>query len=168
MSARFKLYLSLVVSLIATDQAVKAWARAAADGTEGRVFVPLWPGVFELKLVYNEGIAFGMLEGMGVMLAPVAVLIAAGAAWFSWKHPQERRLAHVTMALLSAGAIGNLIDRLWLGRVTDMFFIRLINFPVFNVADICITFAGAMLAFAAVQDLFHKKPPDETAPPEGR
>lgn len=140
------------------DQATKFWARSASGGIEGRSLLEPWPGVFELKLVFNKGIAFGLFQGAGTFLTPIAAVIAVGAAWYSVKHPKESRAVHVTMALLCAGALGNLIDRLAYGRVTDMFWIRAINFPVFNVADVCITVAGVLLALSVVLELFHGKP----------
>ncbi|MCH8978915.1 MAG: signal peptidase II [Armatimonadetes bacterium] len=149
---------------LALDQTSKFWARAAAEGVEGRIFLVPWPGVFEFKLVFNEGIAFGMLRGLGVWLAPIGVIIAGGAAWYSLKHPQESRATHVTMALLAAGAVGNLIDRIAFGKVTDMLWVRAINFPVFNVADVCITAAGAMLALSAISELFHREEEAEDSP----
>jgi lipoprotein signal peptidase len=60
------------------------------------------------------------------------------------------------MALLCAGALGNLIDRIWDKRVTDMFWFRAIDFPVFNVADVCITAAGVMLGVSVLGELFHR------------
>lgn len=135
-------------------------------GVEGRTFNALWPGTFELKLVYNEGIAFGMAQGAGMWLTPIAVAMAAGAAWYTYKHREDPLLTPVTMGLLASGAIGNLIDRLWMGKVTDMFWIRAINFPVFNVADICITAAGACLLWAGLKDALDKPEP-KTAIPAG-
>ena len=159
-----RLFFLLSGSALALDQASKFCARAMVDGVEGASILALWPGVFEFKLVYNEGIAFGMLQGLGVWLAPVGVIIAGGAIWYSLKHPQESRATHVTMALLSAGAVGNLIDRVAFGKVTDMLWVRAINFPVFNVADVCITFAGTMLALSAISELFHKGEEADEAP----
>ena len=104
-----------------------------------------WPGIFELTLTYNQGIAFGMFDGHGKFLSPIAIIIAAGATWYSLKHPDESWPSHLAMGLIGAGSIGNLIDRVWLGKVTDMFWFRLINFPVFNVADSCITVAVCIL-----------------------
>lgn len=153
----------LAASLLVVDQLVKWWARGAAEGVEGRVFWPIWPNVFELKLVYNEGIAFGMLQGMGVWLAPIAIVITWFALRYSYKHPQEPMLMHVTMGLLASGAVGNLIDRLVAGRVTDMFWIRAIDFPVFNIADICITIAGVLLVFGALREVVPKKKSAESA-----
>lgn len=151
-----RLFFTVAAVALALDQAAKFWARAAAEGTEGRSLFEIWPGVFELKLVFNEGIAFGMFQGAGVFLTPIAALIAGGSMWYSLKHRHEPPSTHVTMSLLCAGALGNLIDRLWLGKVTDMFWIRAIDFPVFNVADVCITVAGVMLALSVLMELFHK------------
>ncbi len=152
-----KTFFFIAFTMILVDQITKIWARGAANWTEGQTFLSLWPGVFELKLVYNRGIAFGLLQGSGVWLAPAALAIAVGAAWYSVKHRDEPRWSHVTMALLFAGAIGNLIDRVAFNQVTDLFYLRVIDFPVFNVADVCITVAGAMLALSALSEMFAKK-----------
>ncbi|MCH7905007.1 MAG: signal peptidase II [Armatimonadetes bacterium] len=153
-----RLFFGLSLTMLALDQFLKFWVRVAADETAGRSVAVLWPEVFELKLVYNEGIAFGMLQGIGLWLAPIALIIAGWAGYFSLKNPNEPRVAHITMALLAAGAIGNLIDRLALGKVTDMFWIRAINFPVFNVADACITVAGVLMTYRILAEIFTKRP----------
>ncbi len=145
----FLLFASLFAGMLALDQLTKLWARAAF--AVGQAF-PLWPDVFELTLTYNRGIAFGLFEGAGQLFAPIAIAIAAGAAWYSWKHPREPRVSHVALGLIAAGAIGNLIDRLWLGKVTDMLWIRAVNFPVFNVADVCITCAAGLLAIVWMRE----------------
>ena len=121
------LFGGLAVGLLVLDQLTKYWARHAAEFTEGRTIFPLWPGVFELKLIYNKGIAFGMLQGGGILLAPIAIIIAAAATYYSYRHPRQAKLVHVTMALLVSGAIGNLIDRLLMGKVTDMFWMAYPN-----------------------------------------
>ena len=159
-----RLFFWVAALALVLDQAVKYWVRFAAEGVEGRSLAVLWPNVFELKLVYNEGIAFGMFQGAGVWLTPVAALIAGGATWYSLRHKHEPKSTHVTMALLCAGALGNLIDRIALGKVTDMFWIRAIDFPVFNVADVCITIAGVMLGISVIAEFFHKHPEPHSDP----
>ncbi len=160
----FRVFLLIVPALFALDQFVKIWARMAAQGVAGRTIAPLWPGVFELKLVYNEGVAFGLMQGMAMLLTPVAVGIVAVSAWYSWKHPEDPTVSHVTAGLLASGALGNLIDRLSHGRVTDLFWIRLINFPVFNVADVCITLAGTLFVLGALREMLNKPTPREQDP----
>ena len=157
MKKGFRLFLTLTPLLFVIDQLVKVWARDTAKGIENTSLGAPIPGVFELKLVYNEGVAFGMFQGAGLLLAPVAVAITIIAAWYSWKNDSEKSVSHVTAALLASGALGNLVDRLAHGKVTDMFWIRAINFPVFNIADVCITIAGALLVLGAVGDLAGQK-----------
>jgi len=159
------LFWIVAIVAIVVDQAVKAWARHVfADNLAALSGAPL-PGSFEFTLTYNEGIAFGMFPGHGVFLAPVAILMSGGAIWYSFKHPREPVLAHVAMGLLAAGALGNLYDRLAHGKVTDMFYFRLINFPVFNVADSCITVAAVLLVYLwSVEALV--KPKQSASSPE--
>lgn len=131
------------VGMFVVDQAVKAWVRGhlnLGESTNGP-----WPGVFEIQRANNTGIAFGQLEGKGVWLTPVAVIIAVGAVWYVYRHSKESRWNHAAFGLLASGAVGNLYDRLNGGKVTDMFYFRAINFPIFNVADACITVSTIML-----------------------
>ena len=138
---RLLFWTALVLTLV-LDQAVKAWVRGNMVETQS---IALWPNVFELRFAYNTGIAWGQLEGKGVLLTPVALAIAGAAVWYVARHPAESRWNHVAFGLLASGALGNLIDRIAVGKVTDMFYFRLINFPIFNVADACITVATIML-----------------------
>lgn len=151
-------FLGYVVALISLDQLVKAWARTQAQGVEGRTFSALIPNIFELKLVYNKGIAFGMAQGAGVLLTPIAVIITGYAIYHVAKNKQDPPGVFTGLVLLASGAIGNLIDRLSpMGKVTDMFYLRIIDFPVFNVADAYITCAGAIIIFLGLKDSFAKK-----------
>lgn len=133
----------LFVVLLIADQMVKLWARNAFPNEHASMAVI--PNVLDLTVTYNKGIAFGMFQGFGPLLAPVAIAIAVGAAMHSMKHRNDSPWVHCAMALLAAGALGNLIDRLFLGQVTDMFHIRAFEFPVFNLADSCITVAATIL-----------------------
>lgn len=137
-------FLTWFAVFLALDQGVKAWVRGSLVLGE-KIALPI-PNVFELTLTYNKGIAFGFFQGSGVRFAPVAILITIWAFVFCRQHPSERRWVHIAAALLASGAIGNLIDRVWLGKVTDMLWFRAINFPVFNIADSCITIGAILFA----------------------
>jgi signal peptidase II len=144
LKSRIWIFVWVLIGTLILDQVVKGWAREAM--AEGQYIALPWPGVFELKLTYNQGVAFGMMQGMGKFLAPIAIAIAIGAGWYSFKHPTEGALSHVAMGLLASGALGNLYDRLFNPKgVTDMFYLRIIDFPVFNIADACITVATCLL-----------------------
>lgn len=140
----FRLFVLIVVVGLIIDQAVKIWIRQnlpIGGSWEGKP----WPGVFEITHTENLGIAFGMMQGLGAYLTPIAILIAVAATAYSYRSPQDGAYSHTAMALLASGALGNMIDRLMLGKVTDMFRARFIDFPVFNVADTWITIAAVML-----------------------
>lgn len=132
----------LFVSILIADQVIKFWARHAMNVNQSRTVIR---NVFDLTLTYNRGIAFGMFQGGGTLLAPIAIVIGLGGMLYSMKHRSESPWVHVAMALLSAGALGNLFDRMVAGKVTDMFQIRAFEFPIFNLADSCITVAACIL-----------------------
>ena len=135
----------IFLATLALDQASKWWIREVIARPHGDLGNGMpWPGVFELTYTTNKGIAFGMLQGAGVFLAPIAIAIAVAAWVYSHRNDGESNLSHTAMALLASGALGNLYDRLFRGEVTDIFWFRLINFPVFNVADSCITIAAGL------------------------
>jgi signal peptidase II len=157
----------LFVGMLVIDQLVKLAMRANFSIGQSRTLIP---GVLDLNLQYNEGIAFGKLQGFGIYLAPIAIVIAVGAIVFTYKHPQESGWAHASMGLLASGALGNMIDRVVLGRVTDMFETRFVKFPVFNVADSCITLAAAILIVKwGLEGLVRKDAPQDepSEPPAG-
>ena len=131
-----------LVTLV-TDQAVKTLVRHALF--EHQVLPRPWPGVVEITLSFNRGVAFGALQGFGLWLAPVAVVMTGMAIRHAHKNPGETRWVMSGLGLLCSGALGNLFDRVAFGKVTDMIWVRIVDFPVFNVADSCITAAAIML-----------------------
>ena len=154
--SKVPLFWILAISTLILDQVVKAWVRGALHEGQSWPGGPI-PGILEITLTYNKGIAFGMFQGMAKLMTPIALAIAGAAAWHSHKHKFEGTFHHIAMALLASGAIGNLIDRLFNPKgVTDMFLVRFSNitekwpfhlndFPVFNVADSCISIAMCFL-----------------------
>lgn len=107
--------------------------------------LPVIDGVLHLTYVRNLGAAFGLLPGAQPLFITTSVLVLVFVAGFWMKmRPVERTLV-VALALLCGGALGNLIDRIFLGKVTDFLDIALIDFPVFNVADIAIVFGVGLL-----------------------
>ena len=146
------LFAVIVVVMVIIDQIIKAWARHTFSVNLNAMQGAPFPGVFEFTLTYNQGVAFGMFQGHGVWLTPIAVLMSGGAAYYSIKNRNEPVITHVALGLLAAGSLGNLYDRLVAQRVTDMFYFRLINFPVFNFADSCITVAAVLFIGSVIFD----------------
>ena len=106
----------------------------------------LIPGVFQLHYLENRGAAFGILQNQRIIFVILTIIYLAALFWFLHRCPKNGRytLLHIIASVLTAGALGNFIDRLRLGYVVDFFYFSLINFPVFNVADIfvVISFIG--------------------------
>ena len=126
---------------------------------------PLIPGVFSLQYLENRGAAFGIMQGQKPFLITMTILILLVVGWIYFKMPHTKRFYPLRLVsiLLVAGAVGNLIDRIRLRFVVDFFFFELINFPVFNVADIfvvvaCILFVIVILFYYKDHELnFLKK-----------
>ena len=91
----------------------------------------------------NTGAAFGILPSMGDIIAILAVVVAIGIIYYFPRVPREDWTLRVAMGLTFGGALGNLIDRLTIGWVTD--YMSIWRFPVFNVADLCITMGVIVL-----------------------
>lgn len=132
-----------VVLLTALDQATKLWAVNALRSV-GEISVI--EGVFNLRYVENTGAAFSILQGKTFLLTIIPIVACIFMIYILSAKKINSKLGTWGIALILSGALGNLIDRIWRGAVVDMFDFELINFPVFNVADICVT-VGAVLFF---------------------
>ena len=137
----------LSVLVIVLDQATKYLAEMLLAMHQP---VPVLPS-FNLTLTYNTGAAFSFLAGAGGwqrwFFLGLGLLVSIGLiVWLHRLKPEEKWLA-AALALILAGAVGNLIDRVWLGQVID--FIQVYYdrwyFPVFNLADIAINIGAALL-----------------------
>ena len=129
------LWFALALLVILADQASKAWANDVLAASWIQV-----TGFFNLVLLRNTGSAFSFLANAGgwqkLLFSAVAIGVSAAMAAVIWKHSAEK-LAPAAAALVLGGAIGNLIDRLMLGSVTDFIDLHIgdIHWPAFNIAD---------------------------------
>lgn len=147
---RTGLVLGLAALWVVLDQATKIWAeQALADGRPVQVVGDL----LRFHLTYNSGAAFSLGTGMTGVLTVVGSIIVVVILWQAFK---VRSLPWaLALGLLLGGALGNLIDRYLrdpapgLGHVVD--FIRLPNFPIFNIADIGVTTAAALIVLLSLR-----------------
>lgn len=156
----------LAALLVAADQLLKAWALAnlQQDGNLIRVI----PGLLDWTLTFNTGAAWSMFSGSAGILAFGRLLVGLGILAYLVLRPQNRFLS-VILSMIAAGAIGNAIDGILRGRVTDMIHApflsavtRMINgqpFPIFNIADSCVVIGTILLLVASF--LPQKKPAGE-------
>ena len=151
---RTLLLFAVVTNLVLVDAVVK---ELAAGYLKGAAAISVIPGLFNLAYVENRGCAWGMFQGH---VWPLAVFGLAALAFLVWKWKAVfGAKALWTPAILFAGIVGNVIDRLFRGYVIDMFDFHwgASHFPCFNVADSCICIAvGLMLV-----DAWFGKPTDK-------
>lgn len=136
--------LNLLIPLIGivADQIVKYWA---ATDLQARGTIPLWEGVFHLTYCENTGAAFSMFSGQRWLLLAVTLVLLVGLLYALHKNWMQNAFGRTSLRLIISGAIGNMIDRILLGYVVDLFDFRLINFPIFNVADILLCVGVGMM-----------------------
>ena len=145
MKDRIKIIIFAAVTAIlaAVDQYTKY---LAAAGLKNRPAFRIIDGVLELTYLQNRGAAWGMLEGRQGFFAVLTVLVLIAIVYVIIRTPFTKKYVPVNIAatLLAAGALGNFIDRCMYGYVRDFIYFRLINFPVFNVADCYVTIGLAL------------------------
>jgi len=135
----------LCAVVIAADQVAKAVVRSEIVlGEEVDVLGPLG-----FTHTHNTGVAFGLAGGTGAPLI-IVMLAALGVVTYLFARDPARPGMWVASGLLAGGAVGNLIDRIGAGHVTD--FIELPPWPPFNVADVCITFGVVLLVLIYLRE----------------
>lgn len=146
---RISHYLLAVVTLIAAvilDQ----WTKyLAVLNLKNQTPYTLIEGVFKLQYLENRGAAFGMLQNQRMFFYICVVIIAVFVIWFYQRVPITNRYLPLRLCsiFVLAGGIGNFIDRVKLNYVVDFFYFELIDFPIFNVADIYVTCSMFALVF---------------------
>ena len=159
------LYAVLVAALVALDQLVKYLVVQQIPLGE---HVPFLPHLLDLTYVENSGAAFSMFSQHTWVLTLISlvlsVVLAVGVFKPLFRHPFGR----TALALLLAGAVGNLIDRALQGYVVDMFHVLFMEFAVFNVADICVVVGGfaAVVYYLFFYEKLEGKSKDTGAPKE--
>ena len=129
--------LIVAAGAVVADQLSKLWV---VQGIPLYARVEALPGVFHLTYVQNTGAAFSSFQGMQWLFAVIFALFTVAVIWeFSKKRLPFTTFDRWCIALVYAGGLGNMIDRIRLGYVVDMIAVDFINFPVFNVADCFIT-----------------------------
>lgn len=149
-------FIGFDILLVFLDQITKYWAQISLKGTNG---ISIIPGIFRLQYLENRGAAFGMFQNKLLFLGLMTVVILAGLIYVYLKVPRTKRFIPIEYIciFISAGAIGNFIDRILHNYVTDFFYFELIDFPIFNVADCYVTVCAILLL---VLGIFYYKEED--------
>lgn len=145
------LLLGVAGASVALDQWSKHWATANLAFREP---VHLVGDLLTLTYTRNSGIAFGMFAGKNFPFYIFSIVAALAVFWLWSRHPRLHAARQWSLALILGGAIGNLVDRVRAGEVTDFILLawRGHEFPVFNVADVCVTCGVILFALVWTHD----------------
>ena len=148
-------YLILVLAVLIADQTSKAWATAKLQFLDTMEIIP---NLFRFTYARNRGVAFSLLADskfeMKWILAGISTLAAVGVGYYLVRTANNKRLSF-SLALLLAGIVGNLIDRVRLGEVVDFIdfhWYEKYTWPTFNIADAAICVGAALLAIEMMRE----------------
>ena len=160
-------YLAITGGVFLIDQTTKAWAvRRLRFGDD----IPVIPGFLNFAYAQNTGVAFSMLDDQGDTgrwgLSIVAGIAAVLVLYFFWRTPRSDDRIMGALALLLAGIVGNVVDRIRLGFVVDFIDVQFgsWHYPTFNVADMAICIGAGLL----ILDMFLSKKEQPETRPVGR
>ncbi|CZQ80953.1 signal peptidase II [Trichococcus ilyis] len=137
------IYYILAILLLALDQ----WSKLAIVNNFALHEVKeVLPGILSLFYIRNEGAAWGIFEGRMFFFFVITVVVVGAMVYNAHKQGFDKKIVGISYAFLLSGALGNFIDRMRLGYVVDMFRLDFIDFPIFNVADVCLTIGVILMA----------------------
>ena len=153
------LFSLLSLALLALDQWVKRYITLTLPLGEPR---PLLPGFVELKTIHNYGAAWSSFSGARWLLVFATSCIVLAVLALLVRRVVRHPLGVLACCLIVSGGLGNILDRVRLGYVVDMFNFQFMDYPVFNVADICIV-SGCVLGLIYFQWFYEKHDKKEAA-----
>lgn len=136
---------AVMLACLLLDQFTKYLAAFYLKNKPAHVLID---GVLELQYFENTGMAFSLFQNRQLLIVLMGFVVMAVVLFFLFRLPEEKkfRIVHILLAVLIAGALGNLIDRLRLNYVVDFISFVLIHYPIFNVAD-CFIVVSTILLF---------------------
>ena len=142
--------IAIVIILILTicDQLLKSWVASSIVLGGSKQLIP---GIIELTNLRNSGAAWSIFEGQQTFFTIITIVAIIVIGYFIWQYRKNIPML-IGLSLIMAGTIGNFIDRLRQGYVVDMFEITFINFPIFNIADMCLTLGVIWLIICILKE----------------
>lgn len=134
------------IILITADQAIKLWANDVLKPVKVMDFIAVGDvHILDLRYVENTGAAFSSFSGARWFLVALVSVMLVALLIFTVKYKYKNTFFLVSVTMIMAGGIGNLIDRIRLGYVIDYLDVKLFNFAVFNFADVCVVLGAAFV-----------------------
>lgn len=156
----FVFSLIVIVLLTAADQLIKYLVvEKIAVGEIIKVIRFGSHDIFSLTHITNSGAAWSMMSGKTWFLIGLPLLVMIAAIVYMFIKRKESKLQMISLALIVAGGLGNLIDRIRLKEVVDYILFEPIDFPIFNFADICVTVGAVLFCvyFVIIEEINNKK-----------
>lgn len=142
--------IAIVIILILTicDQLLKSWVASSIVLGGSKQLIP---GIIELTNLRNSGAAWSIFKGQQTFFTIITIIAIIVIGYFIWQYRKNIPML-IGLSLIMAGTIGNFIDRLRQGYVVDMFETTFINFPIFNIADMCLTIGVIWLIICILKE----------------
>ncbi|MEF3309426.1 signal peptidase II [Paenibacillus sp. GYB004] len=143
-------YYLVAISSVFLDQ-ISKWK--VVNGMENGQSIPLVEGVFHLTSHRNRGAAFGILQNQQWLFIVITAVVTIVILYFLPKAYRTQRRTGYALSMILGGALGNFFDRIFRGEVVDMLDFTLIDFPIFNVADLFITIGALIMVVDILLDI---------------
>ncbi|MBU5284418.1 signal peptidase II [Limosilactobacillus reuteri] len=140
--------IGIILILTICDQLLKSWVASSIVLGGSKQLIP---GIIELTNLRNSGAAWSIFEGQQTFFTIITIIAIIVIGYFIWQYRKNISVL-IGLSLIMAGTIGNFIDRLRQGYVVDMFETTFINFPIFNIADMCLTIGVIWLIICILKE----------------
>lgn len=140
--------IGIILILTICDQLLKSWVASSIVLGGSKQLIP---GIIELTNLRNSGAAWSIFEGQQTFFTIITIIAIIVIGYFIWQYRKNIPML-IGLSLIMAGTIGNFIDRLRQGYVVDMFETTFINFPIFNLADMCLTIGVIWLIICILKE----------------
>ncbi len=140
--------IGIILILTICDQLLKSWVASSIVLGGSKQLIP---GIIELTNLRNSGAAWSIFEGQQTLFTIITIIAIIVIGYFIWQYRKNISML-IGLSLIMAGTIGNFIDRLRQGYVVDMFETTFINFPIFNIADMCLTIGVIWLIICILKE----------------
>ena len=140
--------IGIILILTICDQLLKSWVASSIVLGGSKQLIP---GIIELTNLRNSGAAWSIFEGQQTFFTIITIVAIIVIGYFIWQYRKNISVL-IGLSLIMAGTIGNFIDRLRQGYVVDMFETTFINFPIFNIADMCLTIGVIWLIICILKE----------------
>ena len=140
--------IGIILILTICDQLLKSWVASSIVLGGSKQLIP---GIIELTNLRNSVAAWSIFEGQQTFFTIITIIAIIVIGYFIWQYRKNISVL-IGLSLIMAGTIGNFIDRLRQGYVVDMFETTFINFPIFNIADMCLTIGVIWLIICILKE----------------